>query len=89
MRIYKIALLGLVFLMLACSEEDKGEPVVEDTSGALKISVVENYADIVYANYLDAFNEAVNLQSVISSYLSDPSSEVKFEAAKTAWKEAR
>lgn len=89
MKIYKIALLGLIFLMLACGKEEKEEPIVEDTTSALKISVVQNYADIVYANYLDAYNEAVNLESVIATYLADPSSEVKFEAAKTAWKEAR
>lgn len=38
---------------------------------------------------MDAYNEAVKLESVIATYLADPSSEVKFEAAKTAWKEAR
>lgn len=89
MKIGKIVLLGLVLSIGACSEDDKEEPEVIDTNNALKVAVVENYAEIVYANYLDAYNEAVNLQSDIASYLEDPSSEILFEAAKIGWKDAR
>ncbi len=54
----------------------------------LRQKVVENYADMVYASYDDAVNEAIRLRSAIHTFLADPTAET-MEAAKKAWIDAR
>ncbi|MGL1887124.1 MAG: peptidase m75, imelysin [Reichenbachiella sp.] len=51
-------------------------------------AAVENYANLVHANYVDAHSGALSLQTTITSFTTDPS-EATLEAAKKAWLEAR
>lgn len=60
----------------------------EDPNAALKTSIKENYADIVYANYEDSYNKAVELQTAITTFANNPTV-TTFQDAKDAWKEAR
>ncbi|MEM7370735.1 MAG: imelysin family protein [Bacteroidota bacterium] len=64
------------------------EPEVDPNLG-LKESIMNTYAEIVYANYQDAYEKASDMKDAIDAFLADPSSEAKFEAAKTAWLLAR
>lgn len=46
----------------------------------LKTEFKENYATIVHASYEDAYNEAIELQTAINSFVDSPS-EAGFNAA--------
>jgi len=64
--------------MLGCSNEQD----------ALEQKVVENYAEIVYANYEDVVADALKLQSAVHDFLENPSEEL-FNKARQAWIDAR
>jgi putative iron-regulated protein len=70
--------------LAACntSEEAKG-PGAE-----LKRKALANYADIVYANYVDACDAGVKLKVAVDAFVAAPSAEGQ-AAAKAAWKAAR
>jgi putative iron-regulated protein len=72
---------GLVF---SCSNDK------DDTteSNVTKKQVVANYADIVYANYKKAFDDAVVLEAAITTFTTTPT-QANFDAAKLKWKESR
>jgi len=53
-----------------------------------KASLKHNYAELVFANYEDAYTEAVKLQTAIDVFLASKNSS-NFEACKTAWKASR
>jgi putative iron-regulated protein len=55
---------------------------------ALKAKVVAHYAEIVYANYQDAYDAAVALQSTLQAFVAAPGPETH-QAAKEAWLAAR
>jgi putative iron-regulated protein len=76
------AVAGLV--IASCSSDD------DKNSGAqvTKAAVIENYADIVYQNYKDAYDDAVELENAITAFTDAPS-EAGFTTAKNKWKEAR
>lgn len=83
-------LLLLTITMISCGDNDeKKEDDPTDENAVLKTAVLENYADIAYENYLDAYNEAENLNTAIKTFLADPTSTTKFEATKKAWRAAR
>src|SRR5690606_27623429 len=54
----------------------------------LKSDFKANYAAIVYANYQDAYTDAVALQTAIYTFVDAPS-ESGLTSAKTAWLSAR
>lgn len=56
----------------------------KDLIGAVK----SNYASIVYASYLDSYNEAMELKTAINSFVDNPS-QSGLDAAKQAWLDAR
>ncbi|MEM8887437.1 MAG: imelysin family protein, partial [Bacteroidota bacterium] len=60
-----------------------------DPNLALKTSIIETYAEVVYANYQDALSSATEMKAVIDAFLADPADATKFEDAKEAWLEAR
>src|SRR5690349_19102872 len=74
-------LLGLITVLNGCSDDET--PVK-----TLKSQAIENYSDIVYASYDDAYITAVNLQDKIEAFLAAPS-QAGLDACKTAWLEAR
>ena len=53
-----------------------------------KAGVVAQYADIVYANYKDAYEDGLALQKSVQALLDDPTEET-LEAAKQAWTKSR
>ena len=94
--------LAAITLMVACGstapsvETPAEEPTAAPAAGAaetadldaLKTEAVETYANIVFANYEDAYNSAVELQDKIDAFVADPTAET-MQAAKEAWLAAR
>ena len=74
-----IAFLGFY----SCSDDDS-----TSTEEITNASVINNYSDLVYQNYLESYNSAVEMQTAINSFVASPS-EAGLEAAKTAWLSAR
>jgi len=70
-------------LLAACSDDD-----TISNGPSEKAQVVANYADIVYQNYKDAYDDAVELETAINAFTAAPTAE-KFAAAKTKWLDAR
>ena len=97
---YSLRLLSILLLLgaflTACgsptvdTEVESEEMAAESTAEleALKAEVVANYADMVYANYVDAYETAVTLQSALQTFVANPSEETH-QAAKDAWLAAR
>jgi putative iron-regulated protein len=73
-----LSLFGLFLLLSSCSNEQD----------ALEKNVVENYAEIVYANYDDAVQGAKIVQAAVGLFLESPSAE-SFETVKQAWLASR
>lgn len=80
--IFGIMVLGMV----SCSDDD--DSGITDQSAIKKSAVIENYANLVFKNYQDAYDGAKALQAAINTFVDAPT-EINFEAAKTAWKAAR
>lgn len=57
-------------------------------SNVTKKQVVANYAEIAYANYKKAFDDAVVLETAINTFAAAPT-QTNFDLAKSKWKEAR
>lgn len=72
----------------ASADKDNGTCVYGDAYAAQKQAIKENYANIVFASYEDAYREAVKLQTTIDNFLANPS-QPGLDACKTAWKNAR
>lgn len=66
----------------SCQNDDSNN----DSSS--KREVIVNYTSLVYENYLQAYNDAVALETAINSFTANPS-QVLFDDAKSAWKTAR
>lgn len=73
---------GLTFF--ACSSNDNND----SNSPATKKQVIENYSNIVYANYKQAYDDAVLLETAIKTFTTTPT-DANFTAAKNAWKVSR
>ncbi|MDV6169933.1 imelysin family protein [Flavobacterium sp. DG1-102-2] len=79
-----LSLAGAGLIIASCSDDDNN-----DTSRTVtKSEVVANYAKIVYQNYKDAYDDAVELETAINAFTANPTS-AGFDTAKTKWKEAR
>ena len=68
---------------IACDKEE-----THNDNTAQQQEVVNNYANMVYANYSDALQDAKNLKSAINDLMELPS-ESSLTAAKNAWLTAR
>lgn len=78
----KITLTGLIAVsLISCSED------VADKNQSTN-SFVENYANIVAANYNDSYTTAVTMQTAINAFIASPS-ESSHQTAKDAWLHAR
>ena len=71
--------------MFSCSSDDDA---VTTTNTITKSAVIENYANIVYKSYQDAMDDAMDLETAISTFVTTPT-DANFTAAKSAWKTAR
>jgi len=86
-NIFKYCFLSTLSLgFFACSDDDEGS---NDTSDLVsEAAVIENYADIVFQNYQDAYDAAEDMKGAIDAFVADPT-EANFAVAKDAWLTAR
>ncbi|MCW2118965.1 imelysin family protein [Flavobacterium sp. 7A] len=75
-------ILGTLAFFISCSSDNTNNSAVS------KKEVIENYANIAYANYQKAYDDAVVLESAITTFTSNPT-DANFTLAKTSWKAAR
>lgn len=75
---------GLTFFACNNNDDDNGT----DSSNVTKKQVIANYADIAYANYKQAYDDAVLLETAITTFTTTPT-DANFTAAKKAWKVSR
>lgn len=77
-------LLAGVFVLNSCSDNDDSSTA----TSATKQQVIANYADIAYTNYKKAYDDAVVLETAITTFTANPT-DANFTTAKNKWKEAR
>jgi putative iron-regulated protein len=70
-------------LVTSCSNDDDNS-----ATNVTKKKVIENYADIVLANYQQAYDDAVVLETAINTFTATPT-DANFTIAKDKWKQAR
>jgi len=80
-----LSLIGVGTLVASCSSDDNNS---NDESLNAKIAVVENYANIVAANYQKAYDDAVVLKTAINQFTATPTL-ASFNEAKDKWKLSR
>lgn len=73
---------------VACSSTSTDTNPLLNVTQAQKQAVIENYADIVLANYEDSLDLALELQVEIETFLASPSAG-QLEICKEKWTEAR
>ncbi|MBF03997.1 MAG: hypothetical protein CMP76_11945 [Flavobacterium sp.] len=83
-RFFKPLLL-LTTIALAFNSCQDDEEAIQRIS---KTEVIQNYAEIVHANYVQAYNDAVALETAITNFTTAPS-QTLFNQAKMAWQTAR
>lgn len=78
-----VAIAGLV--MVSCNnDDDQSTPSFAVT----KAEVIDNYANIVYQNYKNAYDDGVALEEAINTFTTNPT-DANFTTAKLRWKTAR
>lgn len=80
-----LTIIGVGVFAVSCSDDDNNSGSSEEVS---KKAVVENYANIVAANYKKAYDDAVVLKTAISQFTATPS-QTNFDNAKTKWLTSR
>jgi len=76
----------LALCLVSCDDDDDDATPTGSTTS--KQEIKEAYANLVFANYEDSYNEAVKLKTAIDAFLADPS-KASLQAAKDAWIAAR
>ncbi|WP_395078013.1 imelysin family protein [Flavobacterium sp.] len=71
--------------LFSCNNDDGQTPI---DNSITKKQVIENYANIAYANYLKAYDDAVILETAIVTFTTTPT-QVNFDNAKAKWKLSR
>ncbi|MDP2525934.1 imelysin family protein [Maribacter dokdonensis] len=84
--ILAVGFIGLIVLGCSSDDDSSTEVVVDDAIDAS--SVIENYADLVLANYQAALVDAEAMNVAIQTFVATPTEE-NFEAAKEAWLTSR
>lgn len=79
-------LLFMAISIVSCDSNNDDNEI--DNNAVTKEQVVENYANIAYANYKQAYDDAVVLETTITTFTSNPTN-ANLTAAKTAWKNSR
>ncbi|QOP42182.1 imelysin family protein [Sulfurimonas marina] len=79
---------ALSFVGCGGGGSDSSDTGASAISAAEKKEVLTTYADIALANYTDALNDAIALQSAIDTFKASPTEE-NLATAKTAWLSAR
>lgn len=73
---------AVIVSVVSCSDDSTSEETVTNSD------FIDTYAEIVAANYGDAYTTAVDMQTAIDAFIASPD-ETTFEAAKDAWLYAR
>lgn len=81
--LFAYSFLGVVLFLNACKGKETN-PSTDD----LKKQSIENYANVVLANYEDAYNGAISLQQKVNSFVNNPTAQ-GLEDCKNVWKSAR
>jgi len=92
-RIYyllKTVLLGIILIsfVVACGDDDDDINLGNMPDNELLSAAIENYADVVLANYIEALSKTQDLKTTVDNFVDNPS-EANLNAAKDAWLEAR
>ncbi len=78
--------IALVALCMSCNNEDNSkEPINKESK---KKQVIENYANIAFANYTKAYADAVILETAINTFTATPT-QANFDNVKARWKTSR
>lgn len=81
----RVALLAVAgFSIIACNSDDDNN----SSYSADKKLIIANYADIAYANYKQAYDDAVVLETAINTFTTTPT-DANFTLAKDKWKQSR
>ena len=73
------------FFLFSCNNDNTE---IQTNNNISKKVVIENYANIAYANYLKAYNDAVELETAINTFTTTPT-QINFDNAKAKWKISR
>lgn len=96
LKVSSILLVGIA-VAIGCSKEEEtpvpvvasgGTTSVADPYANAKTAIKENYANIVYANYKDSYDKAVQLKTALVSFTNAPSAS-NLATAKQSWLDAR
>jgi putative iron-regulated protein len=79
---------NIFYLMLSASFSILSACDSAEQEASVSSDVVENYSEIVLANYKDTYEDAMQLQNKINEFIAEPS-QARMEAAKDAWLNAR
>ena len=73
-----------------CGSDNDSTPSTQASgiTTANKASALKTYADIAFANYTDALNDAKSLNTALDTFVANPS-EANMNLAKNAWRNAR
>lgn len=77
---------GIIALCLSLSCNNNDDTITKNT--ITKKQVIENYANIVYANYKKAYDDAVILETAITTFTTTPN-QTNFDNVKAKWLLAR
>jgi putative iron-regulated protein len=81
--LFSLSVLALSLAATSCSDDDGG-----GTQQITRAEVIENYVNLVHANYSQAYWDAVELETAIAEFTAAPAEE-SFNTVKLKWKEAR
>tara|TARA_B100000809_G_scaffold72260_1_gene69974 strand:- start:2939 stop:4171 length:1233 start_codon:yes stop_codon:yes gene_type:complete len=96
LKVSSILLVGIAVAIGCSKDEETPVPVVAsggtttaaDPNASAKTAIKENYANIVYANYKDSYDKAVELKTALVSFTNAPSA-ANLATAKQSWLDAR
>lgn len=81
---YPVYLLILTIFLSSCSNDDDNSSDDDQGGDVDATEFIETYANIATANYADAYDTAVDMQTAIDAFLAAPSA-TTLETAKDAW----
>ncbi|MDF4203391.1 imelysin family protein [Maribacter sp. SA7] len=84
--ILAVGIIGLTLVGCSSDDDSAAEVVIDNSTEAS--AVIENYADLVLANYQAALVDAEAMNVAIQTFVTTPTEE-NFEAAKEAWLTSR
>ena len=84
----KVSLLLILGLSIVACNNDDDNTTPTPVETVTKKQVIANYAEIVFANYTKAYNDAVVLETAINAFTATPT-DANFTVVKNRWKDAR